>query len=159
MDPFGLSDPYFVASLHSHVPSDTSSSLTRSTSSSGNYVLKDKDSSRISFVSSVQPNTLTPVWNETWRVLNVPSTAELQVEVLDKDLGSPKDDYIGRFRVSISPGAKEAEIEGTGLDGWLEGLVGKRNRGTFWLKITSRPSIMSPTKSTLPAFLFAGPIR
>ncbi|KAF5323672.1 hypothetical protein D9758_018355 [Tetrapyrgos nigripes] len=145
MDAFGLSDPYFVASLHSHVLSDTSSLST--SSSNSNYTLKDKSTSRISFVSSVQPHTLTPVWNELWRVLNVPSTSDLQVEVLDKDLGSPRDDYIGKFKVSLTPGAKEAEIERSGLN--LGALVGRKDGGTFWLKINSKPSVMPPDRMWL----------
>ncbi|KAF5323211.1 hypothetical protein D9758_017317 [Tetrapyrgos nigripes] len=32
--------------------------------------------SRISFVSSVQPHTLIPFWNKLWRVFNVPSTSD-----------------------------------------------------------------------------------
>lgn len=57
---------------------------------------------------------------------NVPVTADLLVEVFDKDDGAPHDDYIGKFKTTITPGAKEAEIEGPLL---------RRNRGTFWLKV------------------------
>lgn len=66
------------------------------------------------------------MWNEQWRIKNVPTTAELQVEVLDKDEGAPHDDFIGKFQTSVSPGTKEAEIEGSVL---------KRTKGTFWLKV------------------------
>ena len=45
--------------------------------------------------------------------------------VRDKDIGAAIDDYIGKFDVSISPGAKEVEIHGP---------MNMRNRGTFWLK-------------------------
>lgn len=96
--PGGLSDPYFVAKLDDE----------------------------ISFVSTVKRNTLTPVWNETWRVKNVPAIADLLVEVLDKDVGAPHDDFIGKFKTSVAPGAKEAEIEGP---------IFRRDRGTFWLKV------------------------
>lgn len=92
----------------------------------------------------MKPDTLSPVWNELWHIKNVPGTANLNVEVLDKDNGTPKvgftffrvfesadcfckDDYIGRFSTSINPGAKEVEIEGAIL---------KRNKGTFWLKVS-----------------------
>ena len=75
--------------------------------------------------STVQPDTLSPVWNELWLVKNVPVTAVLNVQVLDKDNG-PTDDYIGNFSISVSAGAKEAEIEGPVL---------KRTKGTFWLKV------------------------
>ena len=56
---------------------------------------------------------------------NVPSNAELRVQVLDKDDGA-KDDYIGKFTTDVKAGAKEEEIEGP---------VFKRNKGTFWLKV------------------------
>lgn len=76
--------------------------------------------------STVKINTLTPVWNETWRVKNVPITSDLYVEVLDKDVGAPIDDYIGKFKTSVAAGAKEQEIEGP---------LFRRDRGTFWLKV------------------------
>lgn len=76
--------------------------------------------------SSVQPNTLSPVWNELWKVKNVPSHANLHIEVLDKDNGNITDDYIGNINTTVAPGAKELTIEGPSL---------RRNRGTFWLKV------------------------
>jgi hypothetical protein len=48
--------------------------------------------------------------------MNVPSTADLRVEVMDKDEGVT-DDYIGKFTVSVTPGTKGVEIEGTVLGG------------------------------------------
>lgn len=75
--------------------------------------------------SEVKANTLSPVWNEVWYVKNVPVTAILHVAVMDKDNG-PTDDTIGSFQITVSPGAKEAEIEGSVL---------KRTKGTFWLKV------------------------
>lgn len=74
----------------------------------------------------MQPDTLTPVWNELWNVKNVPEYAVLKVEVLDKDEGSPKDDYIGKFETTLSPGPKEVEIVGS---------IFKQVKGTFWLKV------------------------
>jgi Ca2+-dependent lipid-binding protein len=73
-------------------------------------------------------DTLSPVWNELWRVKNVPATAQLTVEVLDKDNG-PTDDFIGRFSCDVSAGAKEFEIESAHL---------KRSKGKFWLKVRRR---------------------
>jgi Ca2+-dependent lipid-binding protein len=70
--------------------------------------------------STVQAQTLDPVWNELWHVKNVPTTASLDVLVMDKDDG-PKDDVIGRFDTSVNSGAKEVEIEGT---------ITKRVKGT-----------------------------
>ena len=75
---------------------------------------------------TVQTNILTPVWNELWKVKSVPVTGDLHVEVFDKDVGAPRDDYIGKFKTSVSAGAKEAEIEGP---------LFRKDRGTFWLKV------------------------
>ncbi|KAF8919820.1 C2-domain-containing protein [Mucidula mucida] len=119
MDVVGSADPYFVAKLDN----------------------------RISMVSTVQTNTTTPVWNEIWKVKNVPVTADLHVELFDKDVGAPHDDYIGKFKTTVSPGAKEAEIEGP---------LFRRERGTFWLKIESTPSQNVKPKNT---YTFAGPVR
>ncbi|KAH8117648.1 C2-domain-containing protein [Phellopilus nigrolimitatus] len=118
MDIVGSADPYFVAKLDG----------------------------QISYVSTVQPNTQNPVWNETWNVKNVPESAALQVEVLDKDEGSVHDDYIGKFATTISPGAKEVEIVTTLL---------KSVRGTFWLNVTTTPS----EKPHARRYTFDGPIR
>ncbi|OCB89645.1 C2-domain-containing protein [Sanghuangporus baumii] len=118
MDLVGLADPYFVAKIDD----------------------------RITLVSNVQPNTLTPVWNETWNLKNVPENATLYVEVLDKDEGSVHDDYIGSFTTSVTPGAKEVEIVST---------IRKIVRGTFWLKVTTAPSEPHPRR----LYLFDGPIR
>lgn len=74
----------------------------------------------------MKQDTLTPVWNEIWRVKNVPVTADLVIKVMDKDQGSMTDDFIGRVTTSISAGAKEADIEGS---------LFRRSRGTFWLKV------------------------
>lgn len=120
MDVVGSADPYFVANLDE----------------------------KVSLVSTVQPNTLSPVWNETWRVKNVPTTAQLSVQVYDKDNGAPIDDYVGKFSTTVSEGAKEVEIQAPALH--------IRKRGTFWLKIESKPS-----EDWAPNFpyLFDGPIR
>lgn len=49
---------------------------------------------------------------------------------MDKDEGAMTDDYIGEFETSIASGAKEAEITGP---------MFRRNRGTFWLKVSFHP--------------------
>ncbi|GLB35678.1 putative protein kinase C conserved region 2 (CalB) [Lyophyllum shimeji] len=120
LDVVGSCDPYFVANIDE----------------------------KISFVSAVKADTLAPVWNELWRVKNVPAVADLRVQLLDKDDGAPHDDYIGKFKTSIAKGAKEVEIEGPLL---------RKARGTFWLKIESRPST-DEDPSKFP-YLFDGPIR
>jgi hypothetical protein len=76
--------------------------------------------------SSVQVQTLDPVWNEVWKLKNVPSHATLFVKVLDKDDGTITDDYIGKFDTTVSAGAKEIEIAGP---------LFHRTRGSFWLKV------------------------
>jgi len=100
--------------------------------------------------SNVISNTLQPVWNEIWRVRNVPSTASLKVEVLDKDEGSASDDFIGRFDISLTPGAREVEIEGPIL-------ALRKERGKFWLSISTKPSTMRLRNEF--QFLFDGPPR
>ena len=116
MDVVGSADPYFVAKIDDHI---TFVYAWRSS-----YLCHSLTPAVCS--STVKTNTLTPVWNEVWRVKNVPVTADLLVEVFDKDDGAPHDDYIGKFKTTITAGAKEAEIEGPLL---------RRNRGTFWLKV------------------------
>ncbi|KAF7314993.1 C2 domain-containing protein [Mycena indigotica] len=120
VDVVGSADPYFVAKLDN----------------------------RISFVSTVKVNTLKPVWNEIWRVKNVPAHASLSVEVLDKDDGAKADDFIGKFTTSVTAGAKEAEIEGPLL---------RKAGGTFWLKIESTKSNTEDPKAS--PYTFDGPIR
>ena len=76
--------------------------------------------------STVKPDTLSPVWNELWKIRNVPNTATLHVEVLDKDVGNITDDHIGTFSTPVTDGAKELTIESASI---------RRNRGTFWLQV------------------------
>ncbi|KAL1947107.1 hypothetical protein VTO73DRAFT_14068 [Trametes versicolor] len=120
MDVVGTADPYFIAKLDE----------------------------RLSFVSTVKPNTLSPVWNELWKIKNVPNTATLVVEVLDKDNGTITDDHIGKFSTPVTDGAKEFTIESLSL---------RRNRGNFWLKIESTPS--TDEKAERRQYIFDGPIR
>ncbi|KIP04584.1 hypothetical protein PHLGIDRAFT_75695 [Phlebiopsis gigantea 11061_1 CR5-6] len=120
MDVVGTADPYFIAKLDD----------------------------RVKYVSTVQVNTLSPVWNEYWKIKNVPTTARLSVEVMDKDDGTITDDIVGTFSTTMSPGPKEFAIESPSL---------RRNRGTFWLKIESTPS--TGTKPEMRPYIFDGPIR
>ncbi|KDR82162.1 hypothetical protein GALMADRAFT_58979 [Galerina marginata CBS 339.88] len=120
MDVVGSADPYFVAKLDDE----------------------------ITFVSTVKQGTLSPVWNEVWKLKNVPTTADLVIKIMDKDEGLVTDDYIGTVNTSVSAGAKECEIEGP---------VFRRSRGTFWLKIDStHPADEDPHKYP---YLFDGPVR
>lgn len=114
MDITGTADPYFVAKIDDRISMVCVAPLDLQHGSS------------LPPSSTVKTNTLTPVWNETWRVKNVPMTSDLYVEVLDKDVGAPIDDYIGKFKTSVAAGAKELEIEGP---------LFRRDRGTFWLKV------------------------
>lgn len=79
----------------------------------------------------MQKKTLSPVWNEVWRIKNVPATADLVITFMDKDNSSLTDDFIGNIKTSVAAGAKEAEIEGP-----LFKL--RSSRGTFWLKVRSK---------------------
>lgn len=74
----------------------------------------------------MQVNTLSPVWNELWKVKNVPSIANLHVRVMDKDDGTITDDIVGEFNTTVTQGAKEFAIESPSL---------RRKRGTFWLQV------------------------
>ncbi|KAF5393056.1 hypothetical protein D9757_001188 [Collybiopsis confluens] len=131
MDVVGAADPYFVAKIDSHVS-----------------MVTHLHQASLSFCSIPIPNSLASflVWNEIWRVKNVPITSDIYVEVLDKDVGAPIDDFIGKFKTSVAAGAKELEIEGP---------LFRRDRGTFWLKVDSTPSA-DPAE---PRYLFDGPIR
>ncbi|OCH85368.1 C2-domain-containing protein [Obba rivulosa] len=120
LDVVGSADPYFVAKIDDGV----------------------------SFISTVKPNTLCPVWNEVWKVKNVPSIATLTIEVLDKDNGNVTDDYVGKMSTTVSPGARELAIEGPPL---------RRDRGTFWLKIDASPAA-DKDADQFP-YQFDGPIR
>jgi len=83
----------------------------------------------------VKQNQPSPVWNEHWRVKNVPETANLVITVLDKDEGSFTDDFIGTVTTTVIAGAKELEIEGPFL---------KRSRGRLWLKVRRETITTTP---------------
>lgn len=119
MDVVGSADPYFRASLDG----------------------------KLQYTSTVKERTQSPVWNEIWHIKNVPTTADLEVGVFDKDPG-PHDDAIGLFHATITPGAKDYEIEG---------LITKRTKGTFWLEM----EIREPTHAAehCPPYTFDGPVR
>lgn len=119
VDVVGSADPYFRASLDG----------------------------KLQYTSTVKENTLTPVWNEIWHIKNVPTTADLEVGVFDKDPG-PHDDAIGLFHATIAPGAREFGIES---------LITKRNKGTFWLEMETK----DPTHATehCRPYTFDGPVR
>lgn len=76
--------------------------------------------------SSVKQRTLSPVWNETWRVKNVPHAARLEITVMDKDEGSPTDSFIGKVKIDITPGDRKVDIEGP---------LFRHDRGAFSLKV------------------------
>ncbi|KAH8990009.1 hypothetical protein EDB86DRAFT_1823419 [Lactarius hatsudake] len=118
-DVAGSSDPYFVARIDHE----------------------------IEYTSSVQVNTLQPVWNELWHLKNVPTDATLAVQVMDKDEGKT-DDFVGKFETTVAPGAKEAIIQGP---------MHRLRSGTFWLNIESREP--ATPLSEAPAYTFDGPLR
>jgi len=116
MDVRGLADPYFIAKLDNRISFVFVLQI---------HPLLAVDLNIFCYSSAVKAGTLAPVWNEIWKVKNVPVSADLNVEVLDKD-DARLDDYIGKFKTTVSPGAKEVEIEGP---------LFKRLHGTFWLKV------------------------
>ncbi|KAH9930898.1 uncharacterized protein B0H18DRAFT_1116605 [Fomitopsis serialis] len=120
MDVVGSADPYFVAKLDG----------------------------KLQYISSVKENTLSPVWDEAWRVKNVPQGAVLAVDVMDKDSNSLTDGYVGQFSLEVSSGEKDIRIEDKML---------KRNRGTFSLKIDIVPS--TDAGACEHPYQFDGPIR
>ncbi|KAG2131240.1 uncharacterized protein EDB93DRAFT_1094489 [Suillus bovinus] len=102
---------------------------------------------KVSYTSTIKVNTLSPVWDETWMVKMVPSTATLSVVVQEVETGALVDNDIGTFQTSVNPGTREVEI------------VGKRSgrkKGSFWLKIESSPS--AHNSRSLP-YSFDGPIH
>ncbi|KAG1731236.1 uncharacterized protein EDB91DRAFT_1155182 [Suillus paluster] len=102
---------------------------------------------KVSYKSSVKSSTLSPVWDETWIINKVPSTATLSVVVRETETGALVDNDIGSFQTTISPGVKEAEIVGKRLG---------QNKGSFWLNIQSSPS--AHDSRSLP-YSFDGPIH
>lgn len=83
MDVVGSADPYFIAKL------DNKISMVQVWCF---LILGDRCLS-CGCRSTVKPNTLTPTWNELWHIKNVPMTANLNVEVWDKDDGALKVSY------------------------------------------------------------------
>lgn len=77
--------------------------------------------------STVKPNTLAPVWNEYWKIRNVPIGAKLHIDVLDKDNGTVTDDFIGESETDIAPGARELTLQAAGFRSVA--------RGTMWIKV------------------------
>jgi len=63
--------------------------------------------------SSLKQQTLSPVWNEAWKVKNVPNhAAQLEITVMDKDEGTLTDDFIGKVKMDVRPGYRKVDIEG-----------------------------------------------
>ncbi|KZV95888.1 C2-domain-containing protein [Exidia glandulosa HHB12029] len=116
MDIGALSDPFFVANLDG----------------------------KIEYKSSVQPNTLNPVWNEQWFVKNVPHNAALEVKVYDKDNGQ-RDDFIGSFKTTVGDGKFECIIEASS----------KANKGTMFFELKTTPTRVPNT----PQYSFDGPVN
>ncbi|KAF8332085.1 uncharacterized protein EI90DRAFT_3195381 [Cantharellus anzutake] len=108
------------------------------------YFVADIDG-KISYTSSAQRNTLNPVWNESWAIRNVPSDAQLIVDVYDKDEGSINDDYIGSFSAPLDPGAHASALKG----------VIRNGKGSFGYFIT----VELCSAPDVPRYTFDGPVR
>ncbi|KIJ33221.1 hypothetical protein M422DRAFT_52548 [Sphaerobolus stellatus SS14] len=124
MDVIGSADPYFIATIDD----------------------------KVKMTSSVQVNTLKPIWNEMWYVKNVPSDGKLKITVWDKDDGSPADGRIGN--ADYRPGSCETDV----LEGVKElQIVGRafnRLKGTFWAQVSVKPA----SSPHLLPYTFDGPI-
>ncbi|KND01060.1 uncharacterized protein SPPG_04152 [Spizellomyces punctatus DAOM BR117] len=114
MDIIGTADPYFRATIDNC----------------------------ISYCSTCISNTLTPTWNETWKVNNVPSNAILYISVWDKDLHVPNDEIVGKCQTPLEPTTHTLPL-----------TLSTRHRGTITLSITTTPA------SPVPPYTFAGPVR
>ena len=79
----------------------------------------------------MKQNSVFPLWNEKWNVKNVPDTADLVINVMDKDQGSVTDDFIGTVKTDVSAGEKEFDLEGP--SGPLS--LFRRSRGAIWFKV------------------------
>jgi len=97
----------------------------------------------------VKENTRSPIWDELWKVKNVPQGAALGIELADKDNKGLTDDYIGHFKIDVSSGEKDVRI--------TESNPLHRNRGIFHLKIDIVPS--TETDAHENTYEFDGPIR
>ena len=115
MDVVGSADPYFVAKLDDAI------------SFVFVYLRLTIFPCSLAYSSTVKQNTVNPMWNENWKVKNVPVTAELVIKIMDKDQGSVTDDFIGFIKTSVDAGEKEHDIEGPSLF--------RRKRGTIWFKV------------------------
>ena len=65
-------------------------------------------------------DTLSPVWNELWKIKNVPNIATLTVEVNDKDVGNITDDHLKKIK-AVDKVRKEQRRQT--VDGDLQGYV------------------------------------
>lgn len=90
MDIVGTADPYFVANIDEHISFLFFFKNLQSSNSMGKngWIYLDPKIIR---------NSLDPVWNESWRVKNVPATATFHVAVMDKDKAAVTDDRVGEF--------------------------------------------------------------
>ncbi|KAF7791005.1 hypothetical protein EIP86_001964 [Pleurotus ostreatoroseus] len=118
MDVVGTADPYFVAKL------DNKLSFTCVFTFSEYYV------------------NIHASW------LQINRATQHACSVMDKDVGQLTDDYVGTFNTTVSPGAKEFNLEGSSF---------RRNRGVFWLEIQSSPATDDQPASR--PYMFDGPIR
>lgn len=92
----------------------------------------------------MQVNTLAPVWNELWKIKNVPSDAKLYIDVMDKDNGTVTDDFIGAAEIGVAAGAHELTLETAGPS-----FNFRRARGTMWIKVRLMTSSSSIFRLTL----------
>ncbi|CAF3304180.1 unnamed protein product [Rotaria socialis] len=125
MDLMGHADPYFIANIDD----------------------------RISYTSSIQSNTGTPVWDdEKWIVRNIPFDAKLTVKIFDKDDEKIIDDYIGEFSI-----VNLINYRAPSIGHEIISPLFARHNGYFHLSVSSMLSAEG-TKH-LPRYTFDGPCR
>ncbi|KAI8824414.1 uncharacterized protein EV422DRAFT_319518 [Fimicolochytrium jonesii] len=111
--------------------------------------------SQIDYCSACVYNTLNPVWDERWRVRNVPVAAVLSVVVWDKDKHTVGDEVAGKCQTPLTPGRHTLTLTHPKTGNY---------RGEIHLEIETSPSATNDNNSStsdpsFPLYSFAGPVR
>ncbi|KAF9196159.1 hypothetical protein BGZ50_001855 [Haplosporangium sp. Z 11] len=89
------------------------------------YLGSSEDPEALSFVTGVEWNTLNPVWNATWKLVNVADNTDLEMHVKDKD--KMKDDTpLGKVILKLNSrleGTQEHVLDLVRADGRTHGQV------------------------------------
>ncbi|KAG0247942.1 hypothetical protein BG011_000702 [Mortierella polycephala] len=89
------------------------------------YLGSSEDPEALSFVTGVEWNTLDPVWDATWKLVNVADDTDLEIHVMDKD--KMKDDtFLGKVILQLSSkleGTQEHTLDIVRADGRTRGQI------------------------------------